>query len=139
MLTYFGSYGLALWVGSVLIVNSRSAMEQQYPLNTTTAPSFCRVGAVVPYDCADPPAQNGTLTFGTAADVCACVLCECGCYPNGPFGDDVCVTGGNVLTAFFAVVIGAFGIVRAASRSPRPRAWRLTPRTRDKPPRPSPL
>jgi len=114
MATFFCSIALSFYVGSLIITDSRTNVANQYPLNITAAPPYCVPGGLVPAQCT--PQQNlvGSLTFGTDADVCACPLCLCGCYSAGAIQTELGLTsatscgvsGGKVIIAFFAIIIG---------------------------------
>jgi ABC-type multidrug transport system fused ATPase/permease subunit len=115
---FFSCYGIAFWSGANFIVQSRQDAENAYPLSATvnkTAP-FCIVGGHVPQQCSSSPVTAQTV-FLTASDVCACYMCGCGCYPSPKiFGADAaydCISGGDILTTFFAVLIGSFGLGQA--------------------------
>jgi len=103
---FFGAYGLAFWVGSIFVTQSRTAAADAFPLAATAMPT-CAVGSIVPPACN----RNGPFgdTFDTMADVCGCIACACGCYAAG----SSCFTGGNVLTVFFSVLLGSFGLGQA--------------------------
>jgi len=112
------SYGLGYFAGALLIGRDRENAESAYPLATVQANAAymqfiasqnasCTVGGVVPFECAFGQGAGSVYTFDTAADVCACALCGCGCYPDadvfGPGASATCMQGGDVLTTFFAV------------------------------------
>jgi ABC-type multidrug transport system fused ATPase/permease subunit len=116
MFFYFLSYAIAFWVGAILVVNSKNSAYDQHPVQPG-APPFCQVGQVAPSICS-PQAKNN-ITFETIQDVCGCPFCQCGCYytsgPNVTFASS-CITGGDVVLTFFAVLIGSFAIGQAAPR-----------------------
>jgi ABC-type multidrug transport system fused ATPase/permease subunit len=116
MFFYFISYAIAFWVGAVLVVNSKNAAYEQHPLQPGQPLSFCNVNQTAPAACS--PQANGAR-FETPADVCGCYLCKCGCYYTvaaDPTFSSTCVTGGDVVLTFFAVLIGSFAIGQSAPR-----------------------
>jgi len=118
MFFYFCSYAIAFWVGALLVVNAKNDAEVKYPM-PVPPPSdvpFCFVGGPVPDPC-NP--QGGNRTFNTAADVCGCAFCRCGCYysPTTEFvTTSSCTSGGDIVLTFFSVLIGSFAIGQAAPR-----------------------
>ncbi|KAH9253392.1 hypothetical protein BASA81_008743 [Batrachochytrium salamandrivorans] len=116
MFFYFVSYSIAFWAGATFIVESKNSAVENYPLlNSSSVPDFCRVGGSVPPQCS---AGVLGLTFDTDADVCGCAFCGCGCYPFNADGTvattSTCITGGDIILTFFAVLIGSFAIGQSA-------------------------
>jgi ABC-type multidrug transport system fused ATPase/permease subunit len=104
--SFFATYGLAYYVGAVLIANSHASLESQFPLSATPPQPYCRVGGLAPAGCTAALSDVGFITFQTTADVCACYACGCGCYHNGPTSKTQCTSGGSVVLTFFAVLMG---------------------------------
>jgi len=111
---FFSTYGLAYYVGAVLIANSHKSLANAYPPPAVPAQLYCVLNGTAPPGCTASASDVGSVTFETVADICACYACECGCYHNGPSSASECVTGGTVVLCFFAVLIGAFGLGQAA-------------------------
>jgi len=120
------SYGLGYFAGALFIARDRDSAESAYPLSTIQAlnqtypfnetAAFCFVGGAVPYVCQFGQGAGAFNAFQTAADVCACALCGCGCYASPlvwPGASPTCMQGGDVLTTFFALFLGSFGIAQA--------------------------
>jgi ATP-binding cassette, subfamily B (MDR/TAP), member 1 len=103
------SFSPSYYVGALLITNAReAAFISQPPSNPSPFP-FCAVGQPIPVVCSTQPSLN--LTFETAADVCNCALCLCGCYSSeGKFDSAKCITGGGILLVFFSVIVAGFGL-----------------------------
>ena len=117
MFFYFISYSIAFWVGAVLVVNSKNDAYDQHPLIPGLGDPNCTVGSIAPASCS--PQANGIIRFETEQDVCGCALCKCGCYftdAADPTFTSTCVTGGDVVLTFFAVLIGSFAIGQSAPR-----------------------
>jgi ABC-type multidrug transport system fused ATPase/permease subunit len=116
---FFCSYGISFYAGGTFIANSRTAAEIAYPYDAIANHSapFCKIGASVPQICNAGNPFDPNSMFLTAADVCSCPVCGCGCYPNpNVYGADAaysCITGGNILTVFFSVLLGSFGLGQA--------------------------
>mmetsp|Transcript_840 Transcript_840/g.1660 ORF Transcript_840/g.1660 Transcript_840/m.1660 type:complete len:1377 (+) Transcript_840:236-4366(+) len=110
---YFCSYGLAFWLGAILVTNDREAAAALFPPNPELNP-LCAVGQELSTDdvnnlfCALEYTGPG-YTLESDADVCACAGCACGC-----FLDDSCLTGGDVVLVFFSLVIGGMSLGQAA-------------------------
>ena len=130
--TMFSSFGLIYFIGAVFISQSRSDAEATYPLSQSQAfyaakgkaasaayNASCAVGALVPTSCVPLTTTGGAPSFfASAADVCACPSCGCGCFPNATiFGLSAaadCFTGGDVMTTFLAILLGSVGLGQMA-------------------------
>jgi len=74
-------------------------------------PSYCKLGATVPSDLGLSCSYafvDQSWTFNTIGDVCNCAMCSCGCNFPGLSGD--CLSSGDVVTVFFAVIVASFSI-----------------------------
>jgi ABC-type multidrug transport system fused ATPase/permease subunit len=114
---FFVSFSIAFYVGSVLVINSKNAAQELHPLASPPLLPFCQVGAEAPDICTT--SDKGIVLFETAADVCSCPLCQCGCFPADPVTGGInfnsqCVTGGDVVLTFFAVLIGGMSLGQIA-------------------------
>jgi len=101
---FLGAYGLAFYVGSLFVTQSRTDAAAQFPASGN--PSYCVVSFPIPPQCSGGVAN---VVFSTMADVCSCYSCNCGCYNAA----SDCFTGGMVMTVFFAVLLGSFGLGNA--------------------------
>ncbi|KAH9257714.1 hypothetical protein BASA81_004172 [Batrachochytrium salamandrivorans] len=115
MFVYFSSYAIALYVGGLLITQSKVDLANQYPLSSSPVAgnlSFCQVGGQVPQLCAGASLSLNVEYFETEADVCGCAYCGCGCWAEGTTTSR-CTSGGDVVLTFFSVLIGSFAIGQA--------------------------
>lgn len=108
---YFMAYGLAFWYGAILVNDSQT--DNAYPSNMTQDYPFCVIGGVV-NETDNVLCQSSwpgkDYAFANQADVCNCAICNCGCIAKNNEG---CTQGSDILTVFFAVVIGAFALGQA--------------------------
>uniref|UniRef100_A0A7S2SBD3 Uncharacterized protein n=1 Tax=Mucochytrium quahogii TaxID=96639 RepID=A0A7S2SBD3_9STRA len=107
LLIYFLIIGVAFWFGGFLVKTSREDAASSHP-PLGSADSRCNLTTYITpatgieLGC---PSYGFPYTFNSMADVCACSLCNCGCY----FTDD-CVLGGDIMVVFFAGLVGSFAI-----------------------------
>lgn len=115
LFSVFISYSINVYVGAILVVNSRTSAAHNHPVAIPPPFSFCQVGALIPQNCST---QSTPVYFQTAEDVCNCAWCQCGCYYSAVPGvyevDSTCFTGGDVMLTLLSVIIGSFAIGQAA-------------------------
>jgi ABC-type multidrug transport system fused ATPase/permease subunit len=99
------------------VIGDKESAAARVPPNIASGlpnAEFCAVGQVVSPQLAEQllcitGGYPDNFTFNTAADVCACFGCMCGCTVTKD-----CVSGGDIVLVFFSVVMGAFSLGQAA-------------------------
>jgi len=104
---FYVIFGVSFYVGAVFISQDRQSAANAFPLDVAATPWFCRVGG--PTAPCGSTSTGANTTWETMADVCSCPACGCGCFAPGAS----CMSGGTVVTVFFAVLFGSMGLGQA--------------------------
>lgn len=118
---YFLCYALAFWFGTKIVFDDQDTAAARYPYDAsrvdpvyqgycqTNVPLTYNQGLAIGCQFAD---YVDVFTLNTAADVCSCSACDCGCnYADATVS---CINGGDILACFFSIIIGSMAIGQAA-------------------------